>query len=122
MVMKPKILLGMESCPTCLSVRTGAYQSAVGVCYPYVISLVACLATAREFYTLDIAATKQPMGFLRLLRHVSPSPNIIIALGILNMLIGMEVSRREIQTYIKHLSKPPSPNASDYENEAGQWN
>ncbi|CAG5120185.1 unnamed protein product [Candidula unifasciata] len=105
---RPKVLLGMESCPTCLSMKAAVVQSLMGLCYPFVISFVTCLTTSREYFTLDIATNSKRMGYFRLIRQVSPSSNILLALGLLNMTVGMEVARRQMKAYVQHLSKPPS--------------
>uniref|UniRef100_A0A0B6ZEV4 Transmembrane protein 126A n=1 Tax=Arion vulgaris TaxID=1028688 RepID=A0A0B6ZEV4_9EUPU len=110
---KNKILLGREMCSTCVSVKGGLCQAFIGLCYPYIVSILTCLPTAREYFTLPMPSTPKGVGYVRLLRHVSPTSNVILAIGLTNLMIGMAVSKMELQTFVKHLSKPPtSPDPS----------
>lgn len=112
---KNNILLGKESCATCVTVRSGVYHAFMGVCYPYVLSILSCLPVARQFYTLSFPSTHKGLGYMQFLKHVSPSGSVLLSLGLLNMLIGMGIARKEMLAFVNHLSKPPQESSFDQE-------
>ncbi|XP_005102824.1 complex I assembly factor TMEM126B, mitochondrial [Aplysia californica] len=107
MAVKRSILLGKEECPLCISLRSGVLQVASGVVYPYVLSILTCLPTARDYYTLPLPASKSGTSYFKLLKQVSPSKMTMLLLALSNMFVGMWMARRELQIFHKHFEKPP---------------
>ncbi|RUS70414.1 hypothetical protein EGW08_021822 [Elysia chlorotica] len=107
-LIKRQILLGKESCPPCVAVKGGCLQAGLGVVYPYVLSLLTCIPTARDYYTLQFPGRGSNSSYLQLLRQVSPKSSWMFGLALLNIYVGSYVAVRQLQVFAQHLSRPPS--------------
>ena len=107
-LIKRAVLLGKESCPTCTAVKGGCLQMGLGVVYPYILSLLTCIPTARDYYTLQFPGRGSNNSYLQLLRQVSPRSSWMLGLALLNIYMGSFVASRQLQVFAHHLSHPPS--------------
>ena len=107
-LIKRPILLGKESCPTCTAVKGGCLQMGLGVIYPYILSLLTCIPTARDYYTLQFPGRGNGNSYLQLLRQVSPKSSWMLGLALVNIYMGSFVAARQLQVFAHHLSQPPS--------------
>ncbi|GFS25302.1 transmembrane protein 126A [Elysia marginata] len=106
---KRQILLGKEACPTCTAVKGGCFQMGMGVVYPYILSLLTCIPTARDYYTLQLPGRGSGgNSYLQLLRQVTPKSSYLLGLVVLNIYMGAFVATRQLQVFAKHLSQPPT--------------
>ncbi|CAL1531970.1 unnamed protein product [Lymnaea stagnalis] len=105
---KQSILLGKESCVTCVALRSGFYQATLGVGYTFIVSFLTCVLTAREYYTLPMPQASKGMVFLRLVRQVSPTANVLLMLGLFNMFIGASLAQKEFKLFVKYFSHSTS--------------
>ncbi|GFO38666.1 transmembrane protein 126a [Plakobranchus ocellatus] len=105
---KRSVILGRESCPTCTAVKGGCLQLGLGVVYPYILSLLTCVPTARDYYTLPFPSSGKGSAYLQLLRQVSPKSSWMLGLAAINIYMGSFVAIRQLQIFANHLSQPPS--------------
>ncbi|XP_059142061.1 uncharacterized protein LOC131929730 [Physella acuta] len=106
---KDRVLVGKEYCSLCVSLRSGTYQSVMGVAYSFLVSFLTCLPTARENYTLPMPATQKGLGYLKLLNTISPKSSILLSLIAANMVFGCVVGQQEFSVFLNHLiQRPPS--------------